>query len=409
MNILFLKLYITNEINNAFYNSQEIGMAKAITELNPSYKVDIVLLARENKKAGDENTSNHSDSAKCIPVTDRITLHIIPARGIGHHGMIDLNLIGSLKPDLLHILADNMLFAPNVIRYCLRNGIKYHLYIGTLFTDSNKWHKKAANRLLLGRNIRAYRKSSVYVKTPAVLKQCEELGIKAKLAPVGMNAEDTLLSEKSVEEIRDKYGLPQDKKILLFVGRLEEYKHPREAVEILRKMRSEEEKSYVSVEANGKAENSLNADAKALSENKFHLLVVGNGSLKETIHNLVKSYGLNSSFTHLSKVPNSEMKDLFKACDFYINFNPDEIYGMAILEAMCHRCPVLAISAPGPKFLIDDGKTGFVCGSVEDMAKDLGLLTEDEQLYASMQDAGRKKVANELTWQTTVKKFDDIL
>ncbi len=386
MDILFLKLYITNEVNNAFYNSQEIGMAKAITELNPTHKVDIVLLARGNKKSCEGAGKEADDSAgfheKCIPVTDRITLHIIPAKGIGHHGMIDLNLIDALKPDLLHILADNMLFAPNVINYCRRKGIKYHLYIGTLFTDSSKWYKKVANRLLLGRNIRAYRKSSVYVKTPAVQDQCAELGIKAKLAPVGMSAEDTALSEKSVREIREKYALPQDKKILLFVGRLEEYKHPLEAVELLKNLRSRD---------------------------SYHLLVVGNGHLKDEINDLVSHYGLKSSFTHLLKVPNSEMKDLFKACDFYINFNPDEIYGMAILEAMCHRCPVLAISAPGPKFLIGDGKTGFVCRNVEDMVKKVDLLTEDERLYASIQDGGREKIFNELTWQTTVKKFDDIL
>ena len=387
MNITFLKLYITDELNSSFYNSQEIGLAKAVTEVYPEHRVNIVLLSR--------------GESRVEKITDKVTLHVVKAKGVGHHGMLrrgvagepdneenlGLDIIKELKTDVLHLLADNMLYAPNVIRYCRKNGIKYHLYIGTLFTDSNKWYRKALDRLMMSRNIAEYRRSPVYVKTPGVQKQCEELGIKAELAPVGLNKEDVVLSERPVEEIRAEYGIPTDKKVLLFVGRLEEYKHPLDAVDVLRQLGT-----------------------------GYHLVVVGQGALEDALKAKTTEYSLTESVTLLPKVPNAEMKDLYKACDYFVNFNPDEIYGMSILEAMAHKCLVLAINAPGPDFLIKDGETGYLCESVEAMTQrirkivqksEAGQQTNSETDWSDVTSNARDYVSAHLTWDKLVYSFKD--
>ena len=374
MIILFVKLYRNHVQESGYYNSQELGLAKAFLEISEKRNhVTILQLQKGGTK-------------KCDKV-DNVDIVTIPAKGIGHHGYLNPKVIDEFKPDVVHILADNMLFAPNVIKYCQKNGIQYHLYIGTLFTDSPKRYKRAFNKLLMKRNIDSYRQSRVFVKTPAVRDECKQLGIEATLAPVGLRDEQTVLSDKSIEDIRKKYDLPQDSKILLFVGRLEEYKHPLEALEVLDRL----------------ARNS------GTQTPGYHLLMVGQGSLKSALDKRIAELGLYSSITHINKIPNSEMKDLYKACDYYINFNPDEIYGMAILEAMCHKCPVLAIKAPGPNFLIDDGKTGYLCTSSEEMAEKVALLSKNEALYESMQDQGRAKVLDHLTWKKTARIFDDCI
>lgn len=389
MNITFLKLYITDELNSNFYNSQEIGLAKAVTRVHPEHKVNVVLLTKGESKRQE--------------ITDKVTLYIVNARGIGHHGVLGstklldngetgLDILKDLKTDLVHLLADNMLYAPNVIRYCRKNGIRYHLYIGTLFTDSNKWYRKALDRLMMARNIAEYRKSPVYAKTPAVQEQCRKLGIDAKLAPVGLNPEDVVVSEKSVKEIRAQYGIPTDKKVLLFVGRLEEYKHPLDAIDVMRGLND-------------------------------HLVIVGQGSLEEALRQRIKEYGFEDAVTIIPRVPNSEMKHLYKACDYYVNFNPDEIYGMSILEAMAHRCLVFAIDAPGPRFLIKNGETGFLCSSVEEMALKIcryeaenkvasKLVSENDDLRNDMKqeailDDARQQIVDGFIWDKLVDKFED--
>ncbi|MBQ9590305.1 MAG: glycosyltransferase family 4 protein [Butyrivibrio sp.] len=389
VNITFLKLYRTNELNSVFYNSQEVGLAKALVKLHPEHHVDIVLLTKKSTELNKKNTGNDTCSitktsdyldekqVENVFISDNITLHIIVAKGLGHHGIIELSILKKMKTDLVHLLADNMLFAPNVINYCYNNGIKCHLYIGTLFTDSKKWYKKALSRMLIDRNIRAYRKVDVYVKTPFVMSQCNKFGIDAKLAPVGLNASDTLLSADSRENIRQRFGLPNDKKILLFVGRLEEYKHPLEAIELLGKM------------------------------SDFQLLIVGNGTKLFEVQKKADEMGILESIKIMSQIPNSEMRDIFKACDYYINFNPVEIYGMAILEAMCHKCPVLAIKAPGPEFLIENGETGFVCNDIEQMADKILFLENNREIYERIQLNAREHIINHLTWDKTVLEFRD--
>lgn len=379
MNITFLKLYITDELNSSFYNSQEIGLAKAVTRVHPEHRVNVVLLSRgENKRQ---------------EITDKVTLYVVKAKGIGHHGMLDLEMLNELKTDLAHLLADNMLYAPNVIRYCRQNGIKYHLYIGTLFTDSNKWYRKALDRLMMARNIAEYKKSSVYVKTPTVQEQCRELGIDAKLAPVGLNPEDVELSERSVDEIKAQYGIPTDKKVLLFVGRLEEYKHPLDAIDVMRGLDD-------------------------------HLVIVGQGSLEDELRKRIAEYGFEDVVTIIPRVPNSEMKHLYKACDYFVNFNPDEIYGMSILEAMAHKCLVFAIDAPGPRFLIDNGVTGFLCNSVEEMTLKICRCEAEDEAACKMAEKGdglssgnksetileaaRQQILDGFIWDKLVDKFKDI-
>ena len=387
MNITFLKLYITNELNSSFYNSQEIGLAKAVTTVYPQHRVNIVLLTR-----GESKTEQ---------ITDKVTLYVVQAKGLGHHGRIDLSLLKELKTDLVHLLADNMLYAPNVIRYCRKNGMKYHLYIGTLFTDSNKWYRKTLDRLMMARNIAEYKKSAVYVKTPSVQNQCQRLGIKAELAPVGLSREDVELSDRSVDEIRAQYGIPTDKRILLFVGRLEEYKHPLDAVDVMRGLDD-------------------------------HLVIVGQGSIEGELKKRITEYGFEDCVTIIPRVPNSDMKHLYKACDYFVNFNPDEIYGMSILEAMAHKCLVFAIHAPGPDYLIEDGLTGFLCDSVEEMTMQICKCEAEEDSAAriagrmhtntetiepgtmkvagnrgTILDEARKRVLENLTWDRLVARFED--
>lgn len=372
MNIVFLKLYITNEVNNAFYNSQEIGLAGAILRSHPEHHIDIILLSKSVEK--------REDPPSDIP---GLNIHILPGWGIGHHGFIDLSILRELNADLVHLLADNMFFAPTVIRYCLKNNIGCHLYIGTIITDSNNRLKQFMNKALIGRNLSSYRKVPVYAKTPFVLNQLHTLGVEAGLAPVGLDISALEPSGKSAFDIRKHYELSLDKRILLFVGRLEEYKRPMGALELIKSL-SDKDK-----------------------ENRYQLLMIGDGYLSDKVDDRIREMKLQNTVRRIKKLPNAEMKDIYRACDVFINFNRVEIYGMAILESMANECPVVAMKAPGPEFLIDDGKTGFLCDSTDEMCKKILTLFSDDQKRRELTKNARKHVEESLTWDNTVACFED--
>ena len=94
MNIVFLRLYITNETNSAYYNSQEIGLAKALVELHPEHRVDIVMLS-----GGEPHREQ---------IAPGITLHVLTGRGIGHHGVIKLDILKELGAELVHFLTESL-------------------------------------------------------------------------------------------------------------------------------------------------------------------------------------------------------------------------------------------------------------------------------------------------------------
>ena len=372
MNIVFLKLYITDEVNSTFYNSQEIGLARAVLSAHPEHNIDIIMLSR-NVSSKDVITTD----------IDRLRIHILPARGVGHHGIIDLSLLKDLNTDLVHLLADNMSFAPKVIDYCLKNNIKCHLYIGTIITDSSNTLKQLANKILIGRNISAYKKVPVYAKTPFVQSQLCGLGVDARLAPVGLDKEALVPSTRDLGDIRQHYALPFEKKILLFVGRLEEYKRPLEALDLIKKLCTLD------------------------GSNQYLLLMIGDGYLSEAVDNRITLLGLQEKVRRIHKLPNAEMKDIYKGCDLFINFNRVEIYGMAILEAMANECPVFAMQAPGPEFLIDDGNTGFLCNSVDEMCNKICTLLSDKDKKHEITGNARKHVETTLTWDKTMECFED--
>lgn len=375
MNIVILKLYITDEINGKYYNSQEMGMAKALIRSFPDHRVDIVVLSGKAKVREDFFVKDEG-------VDDRICVHVLPGKGIGHHGYLDLKILKELKADLVHLLADNMFFSPNVIDYCQKNRIKCHLYIGTLYSDSSNRIKRGIGRLMFGRNIAAYKKVPVYAKTPFVRKQLQKLGVDAKLAPVGLEPENLIPSKRDISAVREKYGIPSDRKVLLYVGRLQEYKRPLEAVELLEKLSHDD-------------------------SSKYFLLMIGSGELESALKDRIKAGNLEQLVKLIGRVPNSEMKDIFRACDYFVNFNRVEIYGMAILEAMANSCPVVAMRAPGPEYIIENGRSGFLCSSIGEMKGKIISLCGDDNMRTDIITEARRRVENELTWDKTVLCFDD--
>lgn len=80
-----------------------------------------------------------------------------------------------------------------------------------------------------------------------------------------------------------------------------------------------------------------------------------------------------------------------------INFNPNEIFGMAILEAMYHNVTIVARHAPGPDCIIENGRSGFLCNSVEEIAQTI--------LSGKKVQNARKRIIEYFTWESTAKKF----
>lgn len=357
MNIAFIRLYRSKDISGKFYNLQEAGLAKAFLKQG-NVSVSIFILS--------ERTGEISEEI----IQEGITLYVVPAKGIGHHGKFDCTLLKKLSIDVVHLQSDNMLFAPKVIRYCLKNHIRCHNYIGTLYSDSHSKLKKMLMATVSHRNCRWYKKIPTFAKTPYVEKQLKGLGVKnTKLAPVGLDLSVVPEVARNKVTIREKLKLPQEKQLVLFVGKLEAYKNPLAAVDVIEKLPED-----------------------------YQLIMIGEGSLGEVIDREVKKRNLFEKVKRIGKVFNTKVHEYYRACDIYINLNPDEIYGMSILEAMYQKIPVFAIYAPGPDFILKDGISGFLCNTPNEMSR---RIQETKEQRKGIGEAAREEIINNFQWDKT--------
>ena len=222
MNLAMVRLYCGESGKMGFYNMQEIGLAKCFEK----YGVSVYIFLPSNKI----NRLYENEISQGIKVIN------LPAKKILNHGFYNCKVLLDYNIDVVHLESDNQMYAPHVMNFCKRNNIKCYNYVGTLYSDSTNILKRKVMNLISSRNIRYFRRYTTFVKTPYVQNQLKEKAVEAKVIPVGLDIDMIPNIKESKEELRTRMGFPIDKKILIFVGRLEEYKKPFNAIELIKNL-----------------------------------------------------------------------------------------------------------------------------------------------------------------------------
>ncbi len=367
--VAIIHLHRERIVDTSFYHLQEIGLAKALRRKFPNTEIEIWMLVY-----GKRNTQ-----LEIKRVEDGISIILIPSKGIGCHGWLDANLLIERKVEYAQINADNNIFAPSLYNFCEVHQIGAHLYIGTINSDQEGFLRKRIDILLTKKLAKAYRSAKVLCKTPMLKDKCDELGFqRTALFPVGLDYERIIERTDKKEELRAELGLEQDlkTKYLLFVGKLEKYKRPTLAIMLLSKLSRE-----------------------------FKLIMIGKGSLKEDIRKLVSDLQLEERVVFIDSAVNEDILKYANACDYYLNFNEKEIYGMALLEAMSMGCVPLAIRAPGPEYIIENAVSGFLCENIEKMKEILASMTEKE--YVCISENAINRVRTDFSWDNSLQMLQN--
>lgn len=347
------------EWTNGSYNAQEIGLAKAFEKLGHQTYIVYWL--------------NHHDE-RCfseVKISSNITKIYLPYRfRLVHHVIVDLNLLKPYQLDLLHLQSDNLLYVPNAIDYCLKKQIPHYCYVGTITSsNSNPIIRKILDYISL-RNIKAFKKTLVFAKTPLMAQILQKKGVQnAIFSPVGLDltAIPTITPDK--EKLKRQLGIPLNKKIIVCVCALRHDKHPFDIFELAEKLNEE-----------------------------YQIYFIGsNGPLKDSFITKLSQSKDYQKINYLGQIPNKEIHTYYQIADYVVNFNPNEIFGMAILEAMYHNCTVIAINAPGPNCIIEDQKSGFIAHSIQEISS---IIKSDVKAYNA-----RKRILESFTWEKTAQTF----
>lgn len=130
------------------------------------------------------------------------------------------------------------------------------------------------------------------------------------------------------------------------------------------------------------------------------MVMIGKGSLKESILQSVEKYCITSKYKYIEAVRNKDIHKYYKASDFFVNLNDKEIFGMSILEAMYQGCVVVAKKAPGPSYIVQNNITGYVVHSIEDYVHKIEASVDIE-----MGIKARNRIIENFTWSVSAKRI----
>ena len=111
------------------------------------------------------------------------------------------------------------------------------------------------------------------------------------------------------------------------------------------------------------------------------LILVGDGPERPAIDKLCRELDTCNDIISVGKIANP--KDILAIGDVFILPSETESFGLAALEAMAMRMPVISSNTGGIPELNIHGKTGYMSnvGDYEDMAKNTIRLLSDEKQY----------------------------
>ena len=305
-----------------FYNSQEIGLGRAIA--SHGHIVTIYKGVRMEEKA------------ETLSVGENVTINYIPMHRFGPHGYLKTSLIDS-DTDAMLCFSDQQQFIPHIERFCRKKGIIFVPYVGTAHSLHSGLRAKVMNFLFACGTLRLYHRLPVLAKTTAAKEELHSLGVKnVTVANVGLDA--TELNHEFVSadriELKATYGFSPEDVVICNVSRLDPEKRPLELVTILDHVKD---------------------------QRPFKLLIVGEGAMRAQLDEHIASLGLSNRVTILPRVPYSKMWEIYTLSDYYLNLNRGEIFGMAVMEAVFYCTSVAASDALGPRTTLANMKGHKLC------------------------------------------------
>ncbi len=146
-----------------------------------------------------------------------------------------------------------------------------------------------------------------------------------------------------------------------------------------------------------------------MAKTPSHLLIVGGGTDKEHLMNLVHENDIAKHVTFTGRVTDEEIVELHKVGDIYCMPSPAELQSIGTLEAMASGKPIVAVDAGALGELCQDGLNGYLCeqDNDEQIAASLAELLDNADLRkkfgkASLEIAGTHDIEH------TLDRFEEI-
>lgn len=369
MNIGIICPFGGNFGEKGYYNSQEIGLGKALARKGYNVKV-VKLISKKNQK-----------NIKMDVINDRLSVVYIPSNSIGKHNIINASILENYDFNKIILFSDNQIVIPRIIKWAKKNNIDLKTYSGILNSKNSNKLIRFIMDILAKRNIKWYKKSKNVVKNNSIYNDFKSKGIDdVELIPVGIDIDllNKQFDEYSSTAMKMELGFDKDDILLSFIGRIEEEKNPIKLIDIFYEI--------------------------SKINKKYKLIIVGNGNLQKDMLKKIEKYKLNNKIKYIERIENNDIWKIYHSSDVFLNLSHTEIFGMCILESMYYKCPVIAYRAPGPEFIINNSYDGYIANSF-DWREWKILIEQSLENSKKLKLEGREKIDSYFNWDSLCLKF----
>ena len=348
------------------YNCQELGLSKALVE--KKFKVSLVMAGPTSKHIGYEHKGEIVD------------IYYLTYKSLNQSLCLFngwKNLLESLKPDVIQVHEFGMFMSYLVSAWAKRKGIRCVLIQGNYNTTLKPGLKQleCLFNMTFGK---------------AVLRNVDAIGCKTLdaenyiarysdkktiLTPIGLD-DDRFAGCKCENDFRKEHKL-EEKKVLLYIGRMEQRRNPLFLLQLMESMPDD-----------------------------YELVLIGDGPQMIDVVDFLKNHHLNNVLV-LGKKQQEELPAIYAAADMFLLASDYEIYGMVILESMYFGTPVISTSTAGGKTIIENGVDGIVIDGLEDSkwTKYIKDICGNKDKLSNMSIAAKRKIQEHLVWDKAADNF----
>jgi len=137
------------------------------------------------------------------------------------------------------------------------------------------------------------------------------------------------------------------------------------------------------------------------ADEAIRLVLVGDGPLRRQHEELARALALDGRVEFLGWKGRSEVARLLRGCELFVLPSRSEPFGIAIIEAMACRKPVVASAVGGIPEIIEDGQNGILVepDNPPALANTVLALLRDHARLRSIADNGHARVLDRFRYE----------
>ena len=144
---------------------------------------------------------------------------------------------------------------------------------------------------------------------------------------------------------------------------------------------------------------------------EWELSIIGDGSFKNQLHQLVELHGMVSRVRFHGWCKQEELLPILARAHIFVNPSRHEGMPNAVLEAMASGLPIIATKIAGNEDLVVDGKNGYLVESenVNELKEAIKTLLTNKPMRIKMGQESRALVENKFSWVHSGDAYLDLL